>query len=391
MDIRNFYSSLDRSARLRLLVGFGLIFLLTVAGLWWAFKPRQQLLFGDLRESDAAEIVKALDQWKIPHRIVDGGSGIEVSADQVYETRMKLASDGIPHGGHVGFELFDNADFGVTEFAQRVNYQRALQGEIERTIAAMPEVETARVHLTIRKAELFVGDQEPSKASVALTLRPGAQITRQQVGGIRSLVAAAVEGLSPQQVAVLDSDGSLLGGTASGTAADGDLDARAETEASVEGRIRARIDDLLRPILLERDFHVSVDVALNFDTVRQVNDRLLAEGSDGNGLITHKHVSSSGSGEVSERSQNDEESDFAHGSMHEEIARAPGRIERLSVAVVLPRDLDDFEVERIQTLIAAAAGIDTTRGDRLEVSRLARTDTSAASLSAPPSPAASAT
>ena len=197
-------------------------------------------------------------------------------------------------------------------------------------------------------------------------------------------MAAAVEGLSPQQVAVLDSDGSLLGGTASGTAADGDLDARAETEASVEGRIRARIDDLLRPILLERDFHVSVDVALNFDTVRQVNDRLLAEGSDGNGLITHKHVSSSGSGEVSERSQNDEESDFAHGSMHEEIARAPGRIERLSVAVVLPRDLDDFEVERIQTLIAAAAGIDTTRGDRLEVSRLARTDTSAASLSAPP-------
>lgn len=371
MDIRNFYSSLERPARLRLLVGVTLIVLLTAAGLWWALTPRQQLLFGNLREADAAEIVQALDQWKVPHRIVDSGAGIEVPADQVYETRMKLVSEGIPRGGHVGFELFDDSDFGVTEFAQRVNYQRALQGEIERTIAALPGVETARVHLTIRKPGLFVGDQEPSKASVALTLRPGEQLTRRQVGGIRSLVAAAVEGLSPEQVSVLGSDGSLLAGAAAGPGADGDLDARTEAETRFEGRIRDRIEALLRQVLPDQEFHVSVDVALNFDTVRQVNERLLADGTEGNGLLTHKRVSSSGGNEATARNQNDEEADFAHGSVHEEIARAPGRIERLSIAVVLPPQLDEFEAARIQSLVAAAAGIDAERGDRLEVSRLA--------------------
>jgi flagellar M-ring protein FliF len=371
MDVRNFYTSLDRPARLRLLVGVGLIVLLTAAGLWWALTPRQQLLFGNLRETDAAEIVQALDQWKVPHRIVDGGAGIEVPADQVYETRMKLVSEGIPRGGHVGFELFDDADFGVTEFAQRVNYQRALQGEIERTIAALPGVETARVHLTIRKPGLFVGDQEPSKASVALTLRPGEQLTRRQVGGIRSLVAAAVEGLSPEQVAVLGSDGSLLAGAATGAIAEGDLDTRTEAETRFEGRIRERIEALLRQVTPDQEFHVSVDVALNFDTVRQVNERLLAGGGDGNGLLTHKRVSSSGGSEANARNQNDEEADFAHGSVHEEIARAPGRIERLSIAVLLPPQLDEFEAARIQSLVAAAAGIDAERGDRLEVSRVA--------------------
>jgi flagellar M-ring protein FliF len=370
MDVRHFYTSLERPARIRLLAGIALILLLTIAGAWWALTPRQQLLFGNLREADAAEIVQALDQWKVPHRIVDNGAGIEVPADQVYETRMKLVSGGIPRGGHVGFELFDDADFGVTEFAQRVNYQRALQGEIERTISALPEVETARVHLTIRKPGLFVGDQEPSKASVALTLRPGGQLTRRQVGGIRSLVAAAVEGLAPAQVAVLGPDGSLLAGAAPDAAGDADLDSRGEAETRAEARIRQRLDELLRQVLPDQEFHVSVDVALNFDTVHQVNDRLLAQGGDGNGLLTRKRVSSSGGNEANARNQNDEETEFAHGSVHEDIARAPGRVERLSIAVVLPAQLDEFEVARIQSLVAAAAGVDPDRGDRLEVSRL---------------------
>jgi flagellar M-ring protein FliF len=179
----------------------------------------------------------------------------------------------------------------------------------------------------------------------------------------------------------------LLAGAAPDSAGDADLDSRGEAETRVEARIRQRLDDLLRQVLPDQEFHVSVDVALNFDTVHQVNERLLAQGGDGNGLLTRKRVSSSGGSEANARNQNDEETEFAHGSVREDIARAPGRVERLSIAVVLPPQLDEFEVARIQSLVAAAAGVDTERGDRLEVSRLA---TRVAAVASPAGPIASA-
>ena len=203
-DIKQIMASLRDPKRLWLWVGAGVILSLACLAIWWVLSPGRQLLFGNLRERDAAEIVQALDEWKVPYEIVDSGKGIKVESDLVYETRMKLVAAGVPKGGHVGFELFDDADFGVTEFAQRVNYQRALQGEIERTIASIPGVESARVHLTIRRPGLFVGEQEQSKGSVALELSSGAKLSVGQISGIRSLVAASVEGLSANQVSVLD-------------------------------------------------------------------------------------------------------------------------------------------------------------------------------------------
>lgn len=383
MDLTNFYSSLTTAARMRLFAGIVLVAVLTAALLWWVMTPRQQLLFGNLREGDAAEIVASLTEWKVPHEIIDGGASITVAADRVYETRMRLVSAGVPRGGHVGFELFDDADFGVTEFAQRVNYQRALQGEIERTIAALPGVETARVHLTIRRPGLFVGEHETSKASVALTLRPGETLARPQVGGIRSLVAAAVEGLAPEAVAVLDSDGALLAGSAAAASGAG-LDERQAEEAKLETQLQARIVDLLGQVLSREEFRVSVDATLNFDAVREVSERPLAQ-LDGSSVLVRKHVNSSGGGEREGRSQNQEDSEYAHGTARAEISRAPGRVERLSVAVILPPTLDENEVVRIQSLVAAAAGIDAERGDRLEVSRLGRDQrwTSSARVPAP--------
>jgi len=368
MDPKNFYSTLTKPARIRLLAGLVLIIALTGVLLWWIFSPRQQLLFGNLREGDAAEIVASLNEWKVPHKITDGGSSILVAADKVYETRMRLVSAGVPRGGHVGFELFDDADFGVTEFAQRVNYQRALQGEIERTIAALPGVETARVHLTIRRPGLFVGERETSKASVALTLRPGESLTRQQVGGIRSLVASAVEGLDTGAVSVLDSNGALLAGAeASGMG----LDERQDEEAKLEVQVQNRIVDLLGQILSREQFRVSVDATLNFDIVREISERPLTQ-LDGTSVLVRKHVNSSDSSERNGSNQNQEDAEYAHGTARAEISRTPGRLERLSVAVILPPTLDENEVARIQSLVAAAAGIDTDRGDRLEVSRLGR-------------------
>lgn len=368
MNPLKFYNALERGARIGFAVGAFVIVLITAGMLWWLLSPREQLMFGGLKETDAAEIVEALDEWKVPHTIVDGGAGIAVPEEVMYETRMRLVSAGIPRGGNVGFELFDDSDFGVTEFAQRVNYQRALQGEIERTIAALPAVESARVHLTIRRPGLFVGEQEASKASVAVALRAGETLSRQQLRGIRSLVAAAVEGLSMQQVTVLDSSGALLAGSA-GSASNGQgMEAQDDSESQVELRIQSRISELLAQVLEDGEYRVSVDVELDFDAVRQVNERPLGDDT----VIARKRVNSLADQRDDSARSSNEDVEYLHGTVREEISRAPGKIQRMSVAVILPTSLGEGDVTRIESLIAAAAGIDEMRGDRLEVSRLGR-------------------
>ena len=373
--LKDFLDGYGKSARVGLLVGVALVLIGLVAALWWLFTPRYQLLFGNLRETAAAEVTKSLAEWKVPYRFTDGGAGIEVPADQVYDTRMKLVSAGVPSGGHVGFELFDHSDFGVTEFAQRVNYQRALQGELERSIAALPGVEMVRVHLTIRRPGLFVGQDDSSKASVAVTMTAGGTLTPQQVGGIRNLVASAVDGLSPAAVVVLGPSGVLPGG-AIGGGSQGGLLAQNEEQAGYETRVRGRISDLLSQVFHIQTYRVSVDVRMNFDQVHRVSEHLLEQGADGNGLLVHKHVSRSGGsadGKDTATTQKQDDSDYVHGSEREEISRAPGRVERMSVAVLVPPTLDDAQMGRLRELVTAAAGLDDKRGDRLEITSIDET------------------
>lgn len=362
--MQDFYRSLSGASRVGLLAGLVVLVLLTAWALWWAMAPRYQLLFGNLREADAAEIAESLTEWKVPYDYTEDGAGIRVPSERVYDTRMKLVSAGVPSGGHVGFELFNDSDFGATEFAQRVNYQRALQGEVERTIAALPGVEMARVHLTIRRPGLFLGEQEASKASVALTLTPGTQLDPRQVGGIRNLVASAVDGLAPESVVVLGPTGALLAG------AGGDDNALAfgERQAGYEQRVRERIQDLLQGAFGLERFTVTVDARLNFDQVRQVNERLLPHAGNAHGLLVRKQTTRPGTDvDGAPVGSAQEQVEYAHGSQREEIARALGRVERLSIAVLLPASLPKAELERLHKLVAAAAGLDPERGDTLEI------------------------
>jgi flagellar M-ring protein FliF len=388
--VQDFYRSLGTAARFGLVAGVLLLLLFTVVALWWAMTPRYQLLFGNLREADAAEIAESLTEWKVPYDYSEDGSGIRVPAERVYDTRMKLVSAGVPSGGHVGFELFNDSDFGATEFAQRVNYQRALQGEIERTIAALPGVEMARVHLTIRRPGLFLGEQEASKASVALTLTPGTQLDARQVGGIRNLVASAVDGLSPESVVVLGPSGALL----AGAGGDDTAVAQGERQLSYEGRIKERIEALISSAFGVESATVTVDARLNFDAVRQVNERLVAHGGNGHGLLVRKQTTRPVAGaDGSTGGSAQEQVEYAHGTQREEIARAPGRVERLSIAVLLPTALPKAEMDRLYKLIAAAAGLDAERGDTLEIAAIGEmadtvpaADLAGTDLLAPPPP-----
>jgi flagellar M-ring protein FliF len=374
----SFFDGLGRSARAGLIAGAALVLAGMVVAMWWLFTPDYEVLFADMADTDSAEVAKALDEWKVPHRFTAGGAAIEVPADQVYATRMKLVSAGVPSGGHVGFELFDDADFGVTEFAQRVNYQRAMQGELERSIGALPGVESVRVHLTIRRPGLFVGQQDGSKASVAIGMVPGEMLAPQQVAGIRNLVAAAVDGLDPAQVIVLGPGGVLAGGGGG----DGLL-AQNEEQSAYESRVRERIGDLLGQVFKLPDYRVSVDVRLNFDHVHKVSERVLAQNGSDAGLVVRKRTSHSGTvatadGTAPVPGQSQEEVDYAHGTEREEITRGPGQVERISVAVLVPPTLSPAEMDRLRKLVTAAAGLDTERGDRLEIGAIAERETTPA-------------
>jgi flagellar M-ring protein FliF len=377
--MRQFFASMSNRTRIAFLIGIVLIVGFVGATSWWIMHPPYGVLFRDLRESDAAEITSSLDQMQVPYRLADEGKTIMVPDGQVYETRMKLVSQGVPKGGSVGFELFKDSDYGVTEFAQKVNFQRALQGELERTIASLDEVSSARVHLTIRRSDLFTQDQESSKASVTLNLRPGKHLDARGVAGIQRLVASAVDGLTPDAVTVLDDKGMVLSG--SGTEAqNGALSSDSlDAQTQLESQLRARVGDLLHRVLRTDNFTVSVDVSLDYDRVKQVREQLIAQGKDGNGLLVHEKVESSGHtaddtdadhAKVGATSNN-RDVEYAHGREQEEVDRAPGRIARISVGVVIPALLAPNEIGKLNDVISAALGLDPSRGDKVDIAAIA--------------------
>src|SRR5262252_990811 len=177
---------------------------------WWVQQPLYRPLFTNLSPEDAAAIVEALKGQKVSYQIEDGGRAVLVPAERLYELRLTLASKGLPEGGGVGFELFDRQTLGQTDFLQRLNYQRALQGELARTIGQLGGVESARVHLALPERSLFVAEDRRPSASVVVKLASGRTLARAQIDGIVHLVASSVEGLDADSVTVVDESGRML-------------------------------------------------------------------------------------------------------------------------------------------------------------------------------------
>jgi flagellar M-ring protein FliF len=226
------------------------------------FRP----LFTGVTPEDAASIVQKLKESGTDYRLPEGGGSVLVPSARLAELRLTMASIGLPKSGRIGFELFDKVNLGATEFTEKVNYRRALEGELERTIMALAEVEAARVHLTFPKDSVFLEAQQPAKASVLVRMKPGSRLAPQNVVAINHLVASAVEGLSPDAVSLLDMNGNLLSrpkpadaldGTAPSAAA---LDYRHQVEADLVGKISATLGPLLGP----EKFRASASVECDF-------------------------------------------------------------------------------------------------------------------------------
>lgn len=213
------------------------------------------VLFSGLRQADAATIVADFDKKKIPYRLADGGSTVLVQRDQVDAVRLDVASEDLPLKGTVGFELFNKSDMGLTEFAQRINYQRALQGELARTIMTIDAVDSARVHLSIADPTLFRDDRRPSKASISVVTRPGKVLPPSAVFGIQRLVAAAVPDLSASDVVVLDASGITISNNAAPQAAVTPMD---QEKQAIEQYYAARVSKALEPLAAGVNAQVTV-------------------------------------------------------------------------------------------------------------------------------------
>lgn len=236
--------------------------------------PSYSVLFSNLTDEDAGLIVQKLKEQKIPYRL--DGNVIKVPHDKVHDLRLQLASQGLPQGGGIGFELFDKTDLSTTDFVQKLNYRRALQGELARTIMTLPEIEQCRVHLAVPEKSVFVRVAEKPKASVFVKLKSGKRLSKAQVDGIVHLVANSVEGLDSKDVTVVDSKGELLTSVADDTI--GMTNSQLERQQMIEKDLENRIITMLEPVVGKNKIRAKVAVTLNLSKTEKTEERYDPEG-----------------------------------------------------------------------------------------------------------------
>ena len=235
----------------------------------WIQRADYQILYSHLSEEDAGLIIQKLREQKVPYTISTGA--IMVPSDKVYDVRLQLAGQGLPQGGGVGFELFDKTSFTMTDFVQKLNYRRALQGELARTIRSLSEVEQCRVHLAVPEKSLFINDDQRPKASVLVRLKQGRSLSQGQVQGIVHLVSSSVEGLDPKDVAVVDSRGDMLTSAAEGSI--GITSGQREYQRTIEKDLENRIVGILEPVVGKGKIRAKVSADIDFTKVEKTEER----------------------------------------------------------------------------------------------------------------------
>jgi flagellar M-ring protein FliF len=405
-QLKSFTSKFTLTQLIALVVTFALVVGLVGGSAWWLNKGDYVLLFDDMDADSAAQVVTRLKSMKVPYQIDAGGRAVRVRSESVDELRLDLSSQGMPASGRIGFEIFDRTQFGATEFLEKVNYRRALEGEIARTIATIGEVSSARVHIAMGKDSLF-GEPRPAKASVVLKLRGQRPLATSSIAGISNLVAASVEGLRPESVVILDSYGRPLA-----RPSEDDSDplgaAQLERQQRLERDLSTRVIALLEPVVGADRVRVNVALKLNPQTSEETEERY-----DPNTVVRSRQISSDQAnlpgalGQVAGvrsnlppqpsdpktptaavpgagSSRTAETTNYEVSKTTRRVVRPPGEVARLSVAVILDDDQQQNkekdgavktvrvarqreELQKIHGLVAAAVGFDMMRGDQLTV------------------------
>jgi len=376
------------------------VFILLVV---WLNQPDYKILYSNLFPEDASRVVEQLKQQKIDYKIEDGGRTVLVPMDQVYQLRLDIAGQGLLHGDGLGFELFDSVKIGQTDFVQRINYQRALQGELSRTITEFPEIERARVHIVMPHKSLFIEEQAPPTASVVLKLIEGKELNKKQLEAIVNLMALSVEGLDKSQVTVADVAGKLLYQANADDSVQGLTLGQLEYRSTLQRNIEQRIEQLLTPVvgIGKVIARVNADVDFSQKTItrdiydpsssvvrseqfseEQTRGRANIEGGEPDPNFRGDGFSGSLSSQDSTRETRT--TNFEINKEQQSIVVPVGEIDRLSVAVIVdgtwqkPEDGGEpvwvarspAEIARITDLVKNAVGFDTRRGDAIEVSNI---------------------
>ncbi len=358
----------------------------------WAGQPSYTALYSNLPAGDASSITEELASKGIKYRLADGGATVMVPRQDVYQTRLDLSAQGLPAGGSPGYALLDKQGITTSEFRQRVDFQRALEGELARTIGAIDGVESADVHLVIPADDLFTDDASKPSASVLLHGARGVEFAPGQVRAIVHLVASSVEGLQPESVTVADGRGKVLSAPGEdGSAATGDV--RSAQTADFEAGLSGSLEQMLAPVTGAGGAVVRVKASLDFDERSVVTERfdqpqapattapVLSEstateqftGSGAGaaaGVLGTDGAAAGAAGTPNDYKKDQAERTFAVGKVTEQVKSAPGQVERLSVAVLLDT-ATKADPAQISALVSAAAGLDPARGDVIEVRPLA--------------------
>ena len=385
--------------------------LLVVAGITgltrWRHEADFRPLYTGLSAEDAGPVVEKLKQSGTEYRLSENGATVLAPSEKVPELRLQMAASGLPKSGRIGFELFDKTNFGMTDFAEHVNYRRALEGELERSIASLAEVEQARVHLTFPKDSVYLEDRQPAKASVVLGLHPGARLSPQNVMAVCNLVASAVEGLAPEAVSVIDTRGDLLHRprrSAPGSGLDeseGNLEYREMVEKSLVAKIQATLD----PLLGAERFRATVTADCDFSSGQQSEESY--DPSHSVMVSSHKseeiapaayaggvpgtasnlpHPPARTAGVLSGGSRRSEEIDYQSSRTVRQTKIPQGEVKRLSVALLIDQDVrwegraphlqrvltppSADKLKAIHDLVAGAINFNAARGDQLIVETL---------------------
>lgn len=386
------------------------IIVLTLAGIIlvpvfisWANSPNYQAAFSGVSEADAGRIIEKLDEAGIAYQI-NGGGTIQVPSDQVYETRMIIAREGLPESDGVGFDVFNGNTLGMTNFSQEVNYQQALENELERTISSISAVRAVRVHIVTPEKSLLSADQAPTTASVVIDPSGGAYLNAGQVRSIAHLVSSAVEGLQPEHVAIADMHGNLLasGQGEQGSSSASQVDSRRAAELAAAADIRLKVQSILDSALGPNRAVVQAVVSMDWTekevkiqsydpettTVRssQSVTETYTTGGELQGGIPGAETNLPQESEETEEEQSDEdteentssEEEYAYLRQEEttnyEITQTEtiqtypaGKINNISLSVMVDGVEDTGQLASIRSAVAAAAGIDQDRGDLLTV------------------------
>ncbi len=266
-------STLDRAQRLRLGVGVVLLVAAAIAAVVLGRQPDYRVLFSNLSDKDGGAIVAQLSQMNVPYKHADGGGAILIPADKVHDVRLRLASQGLPKGSVSGFELMESNRFGMTQFQERLNFQRGLEGELTRSIQALSSVQSARVHLALPNQNGFFREQQKPSASILVSLYPGRVLDRAQLAGIVHLVASSVPELAPSAVSVLDDTGKLLSQSPEPGAGNGVDAQQLQYVQQIEQQYTRRIQEILEPVVGRNNVKAQVTAELDFSQTELTSEQ----------------------------------------------------------------------------------------------------------------------